>query len=61
MKIARQAWRFVIWSVAVDSFAVVAAALAASRGYSATLTVGLIVSFLATLFTLFCLYFFRDP
>ena len=61
MKIASQAWRFVGWGVVVDAFATTGAALSASRGWLGLLTISLLVSFLATLFVVFCLYFFRDP
>ncbi len=61
MKIATQAWRFIVPGILVDIAATVLAALSASKGWLGVLTLAVFVSFLATLFVAFCLYFFRDP
>jgi phosphatidylserine decarboxylase len=61
VKIAPQAWRFVIAGVAADAAACVLIAFGVSQGRLGTLACGVLLSFLATLFVAFCLYFYRDP
>ena len=61
MKIAPQAWRFVIVGAAVDAIGCFLIAVGALQGRAALLAAGVLLSFLASGFVLFCLYFFRDP
>jgi phosphatidylserine decarboxylase len=61
MKIAKQAWRFVFTGVAVDLVATGLILAGALGGRMPMLASGVLLSFLATAFIAFCLYFFRDP
>ena len=60
MKIAPQAWRFVIAGAVADAAGALLILLG-TRGYMSLVTAGFFLSFLATGFILFCLYFYRDP
>ena len=61
MKIAKQAWQFVAVGIVVDAVAAGVIGAGAMWGRLALLTCGVLLSFLATGFILFVLYFFRDP
>ena len=61
MKIAPQAWRFVMVGAVVGAAAIVVAVVGVVSGRLAMLAAGAWLSFLASLFIAFCLYFFRDP
>ena len=61
MKIAPQAWRFVIAGAVVDAGATAMLSSGAAGRRPSLFAAALLLSILATLFVLFCLYFFRDP
>lgn len=61
MKIAKQAWRFVVAGVVVDMAGTGLIAGGAATGRPAMLAGGVLLSILASGFIAFCLYFFRDP
>lgn len=61
MKIAKQAWRFVLVGGLVDLIGTAAIIAGALLGRMPMLATGVLLSFLASGFIAFCLYFFRDP